>query len=85
MPVHVIFDSGTVYQGTSAERARLGLKLTTAIDVTWTPSKQRLDFGGWFDSYVSLGWTRMTLREFFDYLGITENDCRKAWKQWLPR
>ena len=50
------------------------------IDVTWTPTAQRLDFGGWFDGCVGLGGESMTLREFFDRLGITEAQCRKAWQ-----
>lgn len=51
------------------------------LDVTWTPTSQRLDFGGWYDSCVGIPGDSMTLREFFDALGITEKDCAKAWKQ----
>ena len=51
------------------------------IDITWTPSYQRLDLGGWFDTFVGIETVSITLREFFDKLGITEKDCEKAWRQ----
>ncbi len=50
----------------------------SGIDVTWTKSAQRLDIGGWYDSHVGLEGDSMTLRQFFDQLGITEQDCKKA-------
>lgn len=62
-------------EATQLESGRQGL------DVTWTPSAQRLDFGGWYDSFVGIQGDSMTLREFFDALGITKKDCAKAWKQ----
>ncbi len=52
----------------------------SGIDVRWTPSAQRLDVGGWYDSMVGLEGESMSLRQFFDRLGITEKDCVKAWK-----
>jgi hypothetical protein len=53
----------------------------SGIDITWTPSAQRLDVGGWYDSFVGLETHSLTLRQFFDELGITEKDCAKAFKQ----
>jgi hypothetical protein len=53
----------------------------SGIDITWTPSAQRLDFGGWYDSFVGLTGGSMTLREFFDKLGITEDHCRRAFRR----
>jgi hypothetical protein len=53
----------------------------SGIDIRWTPSAQRLDIGGWFDTFVGIEGDSMTLREFFDRLGISEKDCRKAWGQ----
>lgn len=50
----------------------------SGIDITWTPSAQRLDISGWYDSCVGIEGVSYTLREFFDSLGITESDCRKA-------
>ena len=48
------------------------------IDITWTPSTQRLDIGGWYDSCMGIRPESMTLRDFFDKLGITEKDCDHA-------
>ena len=53
----------------------------SGIDITWTPSAQRLVIGGWYDSCVGIESHELTLREFFDKLGITEKDCAKAFKQ----
>ena len=52
----------------------------TGIEITWVPSKQRLDVGGWYDTCVGIEDSSITLREFFDQLGIIEKDCAKAWK-----
>lgn len=52
---------------------------SSGINVTWTPSAQRLDISGWFDSFVGIEGGSMSLREFFDELGITEKDCVLAW------
>lgn len=61
----------TIYIPTDAKHS--------GIDVTWTPANQRLDIGSWYDTRASIQGDAMTLREFFDRLGITQNDCRKAW------
>lgn len=50
----------------------------SGIDITWTPSAGRLDIGGWYDSMVGIQPGSMTLAKFFDKLGITEKDVRKA-------
>lgn len=52
----------------------------SGIDITWTPTSQRLSIGGWYDSCVGIENTALTLREFFDKLGITESDCKRAFK-----
>lgn len=56
----------------------------SGIDITWTPTAQRLDIGGWYDSLVGIETHSLQLREFFDKLGITEKDCIKAFKQVRP-
>ena len=53
----------------------------SGIDITWTPSAQRLVIGGWYDSFDGIESHELTLREFFGKLGITEKDCAKAFKQ----
>jgi hypothetical protein len=58
-----------------------GMSSSDGISITWTPSAQRIDIGGWYDSCVGIQGESFTLREFFDRLGITEKDCRKAWRE----
>ena len=53
----------------------------SGIHITWTPSAQRLDVGGWYDLFVGLETHSLTLRQFFDELGITEKDCAKAFRR----
>ena len=48
---------------------------SSGIDITWTNTAQRLDIGGWYDSFFGIESGSMLLREFFDKLGITEADC----------
>lgn len=52
----------------------------SGVDVTWTPTADRLAFGGWYDTCVGIEGRAMSLREFFDELGITEAHCRRAWR-----
>jgi hypothetical protein len=52
----------------------------SGIDITWTPSAQRLDIGGWHSSFVGIEGSSFTLREFFDRLGISHKDCNKAFQ-----
>lgn len=51
------------------------------IKITWTPTAQRLDFSGWYDHFVGIEGDSFKLFEFFKKLGITEKDCKKAFKQ----
>jgi len=53
----------------------------SGIHITWTPSAQRLDIGGWYDTVVGIEPTSMSLREFFDLIGITKKNCGKAWEK----
>ena len=54
---------------------------SSAITVTWTKSAQRIRFGGWYSGYTDLKGGSMSLRGFFDKLGITEADCAKAFER----
>lgn len=65
--------SKTIYLPPDAERS--------GIDITWTPSAKRLDFSGWYDGCVGLRGGSMTLLEFFEQIGISEKDCKKAWSK----
>ena len=51
------------------------------VDVTWWKTKGSLSIGGWYDSCVGIEAETVTLGEFFERLGITEKDCRKAFKK----
>lgn len=53
----------------------------SGIDITWTKSTGKLYIGGWFDSFVGIQGSTITLSEFFDRLGITDKDILKAIKQ----
>lgn len=63
----------TIYLPENAQRS--------GISITWTPSANRLDIFGWYDTYVGIEYTSMTLREFFNKLGITKKKCEAAWKE----
>lgn len=60
---------------------RGGKILRSGISVSWTKTARRLDIGGWYDSSVKIEGATMCLREFFDELGITEKDCRRAFAE----
>ena len=50
------------------------------IEITWTPSANRLDINGWYDHFVHIEGESMSLGAFFLMLGITEADCSRAFK-----
>ena len=52
----------------------------SGVDITYSKTRQKLCVSGWYDSCVGIEPTTLSLREFFDVLGITEKDCRKAWE-----
>jgi len=53
---------------------------SSGMNITWTPTAQRLDISGWYDSYVGIPGQSFSLGEFFSKLGITEKDCQRAFK-----
>lgn len=52
----------------------------SGIDITWTKSDQNLSISGWYDTCVGIEGEVLTLKKFFDLLGITKKDCEKAFK-----
>lgn len=60
---------------TDAEFPRSG------VQVTYTPTANRLDFFGWYDTHVGIEGGSLTLGEFFQRLGIGEKDCRRALRE----
>jgi hypothetical protein len=59
----------------------LGFRPTAAIEITWTPTRNRLDINGYYDGCVHIHGASMTLREFFDALGIDKRICDLAFKE----
>ena len=53
---------------------------SAGVEITWTPSANRLDINGWYDHFVHIEGESMSLSAFFLLLGITENDCKKAFE-----
>lgn len=52
----------------------------SGVDVTFTRSRNVISIGGWYDSCVGIENDSMSLREFFEHVGITEKDCARAWE-----
>lgn len=51
---------------------------TNGIQVNWIKSSKCLDIHAWHNRHYGMGGAQMTIRKFFDTLGITEKDCKKA-------
>lgn len=58
-----------------------GYKPTSGVEITYTPTANRLDINGWYDGFVHIQGASMTLREFFDALGIDQKTCESAFKR----
>jgi hypothetical protein len=57
----------------------VGNCIRNGIDITWTRSREKqLYISGWYDSCVGIEGEELSLRYFFNELGITEKDCQKA-------
>ena len=50
----------------------------SGVDITYVKSTKTLYIGGWYDSCVGMESKSMSLADFFKELGITEQDCKKA-------
>jgi len=53
---------------------------SAGVEITWTPSANRLDINGWYDHFVHIEGESISLSAFFLLLGITEKDCKKAFE-----
>jgi hypothetical protein len=53
----------------------------SGINVTWTKTTQRISIGGWYDGCIGIEGESLTLHKFFDRLGITEKDVKKAFNK----
>ncbi len=52
----------------------------SGIDITYIKSANTLRICGWYDSMVGISGGEIHLAKFFNQLGITEKDCRQAFK-----
>lgn len=52
----------------------------SGIDVNYVKSRKMVYISGWYDGIVGIEGGEFTLQEFFNKLGITEKDCREAFK-----
>lgn len=50
----------------------------SGIDITFWHRPKTITVSGWYDSMVGIESTTVSLRSFFDRLGITEADCHAA-------
>lgn len=50
----------------------------SGIDISYSKKHKSLHIGGWYDSFVGIESTDLTLAQFFKLLGITEKDCKAA-------
>ena len=50
------------------------------ISIIWTKSNRSLRISGWYDSFVGIPGKTLSLKEFFDSLGITEKDCVRVFR-----
>ncbi len=60
----------------------------SGIDIAYVKSAQKLRIGGWYDSMVGISGGEISLKDFYQKLGITEKCCKKAfeyqyeWTSW---
>lgn len=54
------------------------------IDICFTKRTGMIRINGWYDGCVGFEGGEMPLKEFFDALGITEQDCKKAFTEVQP-
>ncbi len=62
-------------------RNKWGSLPSSGVEITWTPSADRIDISGWYDGFVHIQGGSMSLREFFDALGIDMQNCKSAFKE----
>jgi hypothetical protein len=53
----------------------------SGIQIEYTKSRKSLYICGWYDSFVGIDGTALTLEQFFKLLGITEKDCAMAFEE----
>lgn len=54
---------------------------SSGICIQFRPKDQLISISGHYDSFVGIEGESFTLKQFFDVVGITEQDCINAFKQ----
>ena len=54
--------------------------IRSGIQIEYTKSRKSLHVCGWYDSFVGIEGTALTLDQFFKLLGITEKDCQAVFE-----
>ena len=52
----------------------------SGIQIEYTKSRKSLYICGWYDLFVGIEGTSLTLDQFFKLLGITEKDCQAVFE-----
>lgn len=60
--------------------AYFGRDVGAGVDIAFIRAHQTIVIGGWYDHMVGIEAETLSLREFFARVGITERDCRKAFR-----
>lgn len=53
----------------------------SGIDVMYIQRRKTLRISGWYDSFVGIESTEITLKDFFEKLNITLKDCQSAFAE----
>lgn len=57
------------------------LSTRTGIDVTYFYKTKEIGISGWYDTCVGIEGAMMPLRDFFEALGITKEDCAECFRE----
>ena len=52
------------------------------VDVTYYRNRLALTIGGWYDSFVGIAPTNLTLADFLKRIGVRPADLRKVLREW---
>ena len=53
----------------------------SGIEIDYIKKRKSLVISGWYDHFVGIEPSELTLAQFFARLGITEKDCRLAFQK----
>lgn len=59
---------------------RVDVQSSSGVDITFTRSRGMIRVGGWYDHMVGITPVDISLKEFFERIGITKKDCDRVFK-----